>query len=300
MLSSFAYLVDPQIVRLDNLGYDDWTAVAFQRSSVIVSELVLAGALLKSVSPCEILSCNCTNTSSSPDRLASCVCRFARGSVKPDYPTAFLIAASVLLHPGLIMVDHIHFQYNGMLLGILLWSLVAAREVSRSEGWLQVAWLIEADIVGFTPSSQGNLYACAALFATLLNFKHIFVYLALPFVVFLFRRHCFTSTGKLATLAPSSTAAQTNIRLLRDRFPVGFKFDRLVELGLIVASICALSFGPFVLTGGFAQLPQIVSRLFPFQRGLNHAYWAGNVWALVGATDRVLVKCERTFLYSAI
>ena len=56
--------------------------------------------------------------------------RWARGSIKPDYPTAFLIAASVLLHPGLIMVDHIHFQYNGMLLGILLWSLVAAREVS--------------------------------------------------------------------------------------------------------------------------------------------------------------------------
>jgi alpha-1,3-glucosyltransferase len=46
-LSSFAYLVDPKIVQLDNIGYDAWTAVAFQRSSVIVSELVLAGALFK-------------------------------------------------------------------------------------------------------------------------------------------------------------------------------------------------------------------------------------------------------------
>lgn len=46
-LASFAYLVDPKIVQLDNLEYGAWTAVAFQRTSVIVSELVLAGALLK-------------------------------------------------------------------------------------------------------------------------------------------------------------------------------------------------------------------------------------------------------------
>lgn len=70
--------------------------------------------------------------------------------MKPDYPTAIVIAWSVLLHPGLLIVDHIHFQvslsfrtyarsyshsltfqYNGFLLGILLWSVVAAREVSE-------------------------------------------------------------------------------------------------------------------------------------------------------------------------
>jgi len=57
--------------------------------------------------------------------------RWARQSQKPDQTTAFAIAASLLFHPGLIIVDHIHFQYNGFLLGILLWSLVAAQEVSR-------------------------------------------------------------------------------------------------------------------------------------------------------------------------
>ncbi|KAI5480557.1 alpha-1,3-glucosyltransferase, glycosyltransferase family 57 protein [Pseudohyphozyma bogoriensis] len=210
-LAGFAYIVDPKIVELTNLGYSEWSVVAFQRSTVIVSELVLVAAVLQ----------------------------WARRSQKPDYPTAFIIAVSIILHPGLIIVDHIHFQYNGMLLGILLWSVLAAR----------------AD----------NMYACAALFATLLNFKHIFIYLAPPYIVFLFRRHCFTSNG-------------------------AFQFDRLVELGLIVVSVCAVSFGPFILAGGFSQIPQIISRLFPFQRGLNHAYWAANVWALVSAVDRVLVR----------
>jgi hypothetical protein len=45
--------------------------------------------------------------------------------------TARIIAASLFLHPGLIFIDSIHFQYNGMLLGILLLSLVAARDVSK-------------------------------------------------------------------------------------------------------------------------------------------------------------------------
>lgn len=70
-----------------------------------------------------------------------------------------------------------------------------------------------------------------------------------------------------------------------------FQMDRLVELGLLVVTIFAISFGPFLITGGPAQIRQIFSRLFPFQRGLNHAYWAPNVWALVSALDRVLVKC---------
>ena len=58
----------------------------------------------------------------------------------------------MFMHPGFIIVDHIHFQYNAFMFGILLWSILMTR--------------------------NGNKLASGFLFAVLLNFKHIYMYLA--------------------------------------------------------------------------------------------------------------------------
>lgn len=46
-LSIPASIIDPQIVDLNNLNYDAWSVVAYQRTTVILTELVLGAALLR-------------------------------------------------------------------------------------------------------------------------------------------------------------------------------------------------------------------------------------------------------------
>jgi alpha-1,3-glucosyltransferase len=108
-----------------------------------------------------------------------------------------------------------------------------------------------------------GLLRSGLIFAALLCMKHIYLYLAPAYFVFLLRTYC---------LSP------------RNMFKI--QFMSCMKLGLGIAAVFGAAFGPFAYWG---QIPQVMSRLFPFSRGLCHAYWAPNVWAMYSFMDRVLL-----------
>ncbi len=197
------------MLKVFNLEYDSWRTIYFQRATVILTELVLVYSLHLFVETSPI-------SSKKPARVA---------------------ALSILLSPGLLIIDHIHFQYNGFMYGLLILSLVLARK-------------------------QSTLLYSGILFAVLLMFKHIYLYLAPAYFVYLLRVYCLGS--KIYHI----------------------RFWNCAKLSVSILAVFGLALGPFAYWG---QIPQLLSRLFPFSRGLCHAYWAPNIWAMYSFTDRVLI-----------
>jgi alpha-1,3-glucosyltransferase len=111
--------------------------------------------------------------------------------------------------------------------------------------------------------NRATLLRSGLLFAALLCFKHIYLYLAPAYFVYLLRAYC-----------------------LHPKHLIRVQWANCIKLGAGIAAIFAAAFGPFAVWG---QMPQLLSRLFPFSRGLCHAYWAPNVWAMYSLADRVLI-----------
>ena len=164
---------------------------------------------------------------------------FVRSSPSSMKRPAHAAALSILLSPGLLIIDHIHFQFNGFLYGLLILSLVLARQ-------------------------KWTTLLSGLLFAGLLCLKHIYMYIAPAYFVFLLRAYC---------LGPKSI------------FQI--RFANALKLGAGIAAIFGAAFGPFIYWG---QGQQLLGRLFPFSRGLCHAYWAPNAWAIYSFTDRVMIQ----------
>ncbi|XP_021898338.1 LOW QUALITY PROTEIN: probable dolichyl pyrophosphate Glc1Man9GlcNAc2 alpha-1,3-glucosyltransferase [Carica papaya] len=97
------------------------------------------------------------------------------------------------------------------------------------------------------------------LFAVLLCFKHLFAVAAPVYFVYLLRHYCWGGLVK--------------------------GFWRLSIMGAVVLSVFAASYGPFIYHG---QMQQVIRRLFPFGRGLCHAYWAPNFWVFYIVLDKGL------------
>ncbi|XP_074246866.1 dolichyl pyrophosphate Glc1Man9GlcNAc2 alpha-1,3-glucosyltransferase-like isoform X1 [Saimiri boliviensis] len=220
ILSHVAKYFDQEMLNVHNVNYSSSRTLRFQRFSVIFTDILFVYA----VHEC----CKCIGGKEVGKELTE----------KPK----FILSVLLLWNFGLLIVDHIHFQYNGFLFGLMLLSIARLFQKRHMEG--------------------------AFLFAVLLHFKHIYLYVAPAYGVYLLRPYCFTANKPDGSIRWNS-----------------FSFVRVISLGLVVFLVSALSLGPFLALN---QLPQVFSRLFPFKRGLCHAYWAPNFWALYNALDKVL------------
>ena len=200
---------------IENLDYDTWNTTAFQRGSVIVCDL------LYSVS----------------------VYFLARELFHDNRKQVVAFFSFLFAFPGLIIVDNIHFQYNGFLFAF--------------------------QVISYYFIAKQCYIKCALSFAILLNLKHIYLYIAPVYFVFLLKVYCFQQGKGLDEM-------------------LHFSIGKFLKIGISVVTVFALCFAPFVF-----HIPQVLSRLFPFKRGLTHAYWAPNVWAFYNALDVSLAKMTR-------
>lgn len=228
-MAHLARCFEPAMLTLSASPFMSAATLLFMRVSVIVTDLVYYYATYVWI---HILNKNALLHSESGQT----------GHFWTSSPV-FIQIVLFVFNIGHLMVDSVHFQYNGLLNGLFLLSM--ARMVSGQHHW------------------------AALWFSVLLNLKHIYLYAAPAYFLFLL----------------------LNVGLRTESQRIKINLGALFKLGLIVVSVFALSFGPFFWTG---QMGHLLARLFPFQRGLSHAYWAPNVWALYNAADLVLSKLTGT------
>ena len=228
-LAFLAPLADPGMLTLQAEPYDTPATTLFMRCTVIVSDALLALGALWITSP----------TGDRPSRAP------ARPGVTPRRALLLLL---VVFSPGLLMIDHVHFQYNGAASGALLCALAAI--------------------------SRGAPATGACIFSVLVHFKHVHVYAA-PAIAAHLLAHRVGARWSDAT------------RSRRARLVVAGRCARYLAVAVLVT---AVSLGPFAREG---VLGAVFSRLFPFGRGLSHAYWAPNVWALYNAADKFIAAAAR-------
>jgi alpha-1,3-glucosyltransferase len=196
-------------------------------------------------------------------------------TLRKNAVVAFLV---LVFHPTLLWLDHVHFQYNGTMLGLLL---------------ISIGCLLHANIAATSNRRKDHYWYWIATmtFGFLLTMKHLYLTNSLWFLVYLFRRYC------CSTVTPVASTPQNSVRM-------NIVWTRVGTLFLLGTMSIAIPFLPFLVAlyyhdadplSTFSQrvlawFRQLGRRLFPFGRGLVHSYWAGNVWALYVAFDKVLTR----------
>ena len=223
--------------------------------------------------------------------------------------SCFLVFAFLTFHPTLLWLDHVHFQYNGTMLGLLLISiglLLHGNNNTKNNNHNSMRY----------PEHMCHILAIV-VFSLLLTLKHLYLTNSLWYMVYVLRRYCMIRTTanhpNQRTTHPTSNISESTgpqTTLLR------LQWLRLCCVVISGSIAIVLPFIPFLIAIYYddtntallwngstttitylekvqAWLLQLKQRLFPFQRGLVHTYWAGNVWAIYVAMYKVVTYTAR-------
>lgn len=190
-----ANYINPTWVKLNNSrGFEGYHHKIFMRTSVLLSDIIIyfTSTILFWI----------TLNSSRPRIKAMCITLF-------------------LLYPGLILIDHGHFQYNCINLGLTLWSIV------------------------FMMHSKHLLASIA--FCLALNYKQMSLYHALPFFFYLLglsfsQSSFFTQLRKLFTISVTVivTFAIVWLPFIHDRQTFNSVVERLFPFNRGLYEVCLL------------------------------------------------------------
>eukprot|EP00948_MAST-09A_sp_MAST-9A-sp1_P000901 g901.t1 len=255
------------ITTLQSKPFDSVATVVYQRLSVIVTDLTLLFGVILFISTWS-----------------------TRTEVERKFSSTKMVVVLILivLNAGLLLVDHIHFQYNGMLIGLYLISIAFLRAGYDLHG--------------------------AFVFTILLLFKHIFAYMLPAYVIYLLRHNCWVpdtipdrtkddGTSGIPVNEKKTTSRTKGLGNITDTTDstvvrgslVQYSFSpiRFLKLAFVTGGTVVAAFLPIIVSSSDAPLEvvhQVIARLVPTQRGLNHAYWAPNVWALYTTVDKILLR----------
>ncbi|XP_027436155.1 probable dolichyl pyrophosphate Glc1Man9GlcNAc2 alpha-1,3-glucosyltransferase isoform X2 [Zalophus californianus] len=117
-LSHIAKYFDQEMLNVHNLNYSSSRTLLFQRFSVILTDELFVYA----VHEC----CKCIDGKKAGKELTE----------KPK----FILSVLLLWNFGLLIVDHIHFQYNGFLFGLMLLSIARLFQTTPNERVREGTW----------------------------------------------------------------------------------------------------------------------------------------------------------------
>lgn len=193
--------------------------------------------------------------------------RLAASEVEERASSNVWLMLTALCQPAIILIDHGHFQYNTVSLGLALWSFHYVTITTNSA---------KADVRQLSSSAfMGPIWG-SIVFSLALNFKQMELYHAPAVFAYLLGR-CFRRDTK------------------QNQFSMWTVVRRFTALGMTVILTFALLWLPFAMSShSLDGVMQIIRRLFPFHRGIFEGKVA-NVWCALSIKpfsirDRVSVN----------